>query len=105
MNRQDPGKFQDILYPVFKRNKVIKALLFGSLAQGKGTKRSDVDLLIVMDSDKRFFYRYEDFYEVYDMLKGNAVDMLIYTPEELDKISSRSFIKKILSEGKVIYEQ
>jgi predicted nucleotidyltransferase len=105
MNRQDPRKFQDILYPIFKRNKVIKALLFGSLAKGTGTKQSDVDLLIVMKSDKRFFSRYEDFNDVYDVLKGNAVDMLIYTPEELDKISGRSFIKKILSEGKVIYEQ
>ena len=104
MNLQDSSKLQDILFPVFKRNNVIKALLFGSLAKGTGTKRSDVDLLILIDSDKRFFSRYDDFNDVYDLLKGKSVDMLIYTPEELDKISSRSFIKKILSEGKVIYE-
>jgi len=105
MRQQDPIKIRDILYPVFKRNKVIKALLFGSLAKGTGTKRSDVDILILMDTDKRFFSRYDDFNDVHEILKGNAVDMLIYTPEELDKSSSRSFIKNILSEGKVIYEQ
>jgi hypothetical protein len=30
--------------------------------------------------------------------------MLIYAPEEVDRISNRSFIKNILSEGKIIYE-
>ena len=104
MNRQDPNILK-VLHPVFKRNKVIKALLFGSLARGTGTKRSDFDLLILMETDKRFFSRYDDFNDVYDLLKGNAVDMLIYTPEELDKISGRNFIKKILLEGKIIYEQ
>ena len=85
-------------------NKVIKALLFGSRATGRESKRSDVDLLIVMESNKRFFDRHEDFIELYDVLKGSAVDLLIYTPEELDRISNRAFIKKILDEGKVINE-
>jgi uncharacterized protein len=104
MNRQELNKFHEILSPVFKRNDVIKAILFGSLAKGTGSKRSDVDLLILMKSDKRFFDRYDAFNDVYDILKGSAIDMLIYTPDELEKISNRSFIKNILSEGKVIYE-
>lgn len=60
--------------------------------------------MIIMNSNKRFFDRYDDFYEVYDVVKGQSVDMLIYTPEEVERISGRNFIKKILSEGKTIYE-
>ncbi len=104
MNQKDLSRFHDVLYPVFKRNNVIKALMFGSMAGGTGSKRSDIDLLILVKSDKRFFDRYDDFSDVYEILKGSAVDMLIYTPEELEKISNRGFIKKILSGGKIIYE-
>ena len=104
MDQKDLSRFHDILNPVFKKNNVIKALMFGSMAGGTGSKRSDIDLLILVKSDKRFFDRYDDFDDVYEILKGSAVDMLIYTPEELEKISNRGFIKKILSEGKIIYE-
>ncbi len=105
MDTQDTKKLKDILTPLFKRNKVIKAILFGSTARGTETKHSDIDLLILMKTDKRFFPRYDDFIDVHELLKENAVDMLIYTPDELEQMSNRAFIKNILSEGKVIYEQ
>lgn len=97
--------FQVLLVPIFKRNNVLKAVVFGSTARETRSKKSDLDLMIVMNSDKRFFDRYDDFHDVYDVIKGQSVDMLIYTPEELDRISDRNFIQKILSEGKTIYEQ
>ena len=101
----DPLKdFQMLLSPIFKRNNVIKAVVFGSTARATRSKKSDLDLMIVVDSDKRFFDRYDDFDEVYDVIKGQSVDMLIYTPKELDRISGRNFIRQILSEGKTIYE-
>ena len=114
MKKQNPHKkqtadslkdFRTLLSPIFKRNDVIKAIIFGSTARQTRSKRSDLDLMIVMKSHKRFFDRYDDFYEVYEVIKGQSVDMLIYTPEELERISSRNFINKILSEGKTIYEQ
>ena len=97
--------FQALLAPIFKRNNVLKAVVFGSTARETRSKKSDLDLMIVMNSDKRFFDRYDDFLDVYDVIKGQSVDMLIYTPEELDRISDRNFIQKILCEGKTIYEQ
>jgi len=101
----DPSiDFQTLLEPIFKRNNVIKAIVFGSTARATRSKKSDLDLMIIMNSKKRFFDRYDDFYEVYDVVKGQSVDMLIYTPEEIERISGRNFIKKILSEGKTIYE-
>ena len=97
--------FKTLLTPIFKRNNVLKAVVFGSTARATRSKKSDLDLMIVMKSDKRFFDRYDDFHDIYDAIKGQSVDMLIYTPEELDRISGRNFIQKILSEGKTIYEQ
>jgi len=92
------------LKPIFKKNNVEKVIVFGSGARGTHTRRSDLDLLIVLKTDKRFFARYEDFEEIGYLLKGRNVDMLIYSPEELENISHRKFIKTILSEGRIVYE-
>lgn len=93
------------LKPIFKKNNVDKAILFGSGARGTQTRKSDLDLLIVLKTDKRFFDRYEDFEEIRDLLKGGGhVDMLIYSPEELERISHRKFIQTILAEGRIVYE-
>ena len=92
------------LKPLFKKKNVKKAIVFGSGARGTQSRRSDLDLLIVLATDKRFFERYDDFEEIPELLKGGSVDMLIYSPEELENISHRKFIKTILAEGKTIYE-
>jgi len=92
------------LKPLFKKNNVEKAIVFGSGARGTRTRKSDLDLLIVLRTDKRFFDRYGDFEEIPNLIKGSSVDMLIYSPEELENISHRKFIKTILAEGKIIYE-
>ena len=97
-------KIKESLTPIFKKCKVKKAFLFGSYAIGKETRKSDLDLMIIMDTNKRFFERYDQFDEIYSTFKGYAVDILIYTPEELEKISHRHFIKDILCKGKIIYE-
>ena len=92
------------LKPLFKQKNVEKAIVFGSGAKGTQTRKSDLDLLIVLDTDKRFFDRYGDFEEIPNLIRGSSVDMLIYSPEELENISHRKFIKTILAEGKIIYE-
>ena len=97
-------RLQASLAPIFRRNEVFKAVLFGSAVRDTETKKSDIDLMIVMETDKRFFDRYDAFDEISEIMRGTSVDLLIYTPQELENISHRSFIRKILSEGKTIYE-
>jgi hypothetical protein len=60
--------------------------------------------MIITETDKRFFERYEQFDRVHDIINDRAVDLLIYTADELSRISHRPFIKQILSEGETIYE-
>ena len=42
-------EIKELLYPVFKQNRVKSAILFGSYAKGNAWEKSDIDLLI--DSD------------------------------------------------------
>ena len=102
-----PDEFKRLqlsLTPIFKRNKVSQAVLFGSAASDTETKKSDIDLMIVIETDKRFFDRYDAFDDIFEIMRGISVDLLIYTPQELENIEHRPFIRKILSEGRIIYE-
>ena len=82
---------------------VQRAILFGSLARGDVTPFSDLDLIIVQDTDARFLDRLEPFYRELD-LRVDA-DILVYTPQELAELQTwNPFIKRALSEGEVIYE-
>jgi predicted nucleotidyltransferase len=93
------------LGPVFARHRVLRAIVFGSLARGEASRRSDLDLIVVQDTQKRFLDRYDDLLrEITQAVPGRDVDLLIYTPDELAAMVERRFIATALREGKVIYE-
>jgi predicted nucleotidyltransferase len=98
-------KIEQLLFPFFESHDIRKAIVFGSYARKTNTKRSDLDIILVMDTEKRFFERYDSILDIYGSLKGISADILIYTPEELERISHRPFIAKALQEGKVIFER
>ena len=91
------------LEPYFDERCVEKAIVFGSFARGTATRRSDIDVIIVMDTDKRFFERYDEFSDIGNCIEGLHIDILIYTPAEIESISDRHFIRGALKEGIVIY--
>jgi hypothetical protein len=65
-----------------------------------------VDLILVQRTTKRFLDRYEGLlYELNMALPEAAVEVLIYTPDELDRMRGRRFIDRALREGQVIYER
>ena len=93
------------LRPIFKRHDVLSVIVFGSVARGEASRRSDLDLIIVRHTEKRFLDRYDDlFSEIVRAVPGMDVDALIYTPQELGRISGKPLIRTALTEGKVIYE-
>lgn len=93
------------LQPVFKEHKIKKAILFGSLARNDASRHSDIDLILVKSTSLRFLDRYDEVLAAFSRtLPEWDVDLLIYTPAELDRISNRPFIKQALKEGKVLYE-
>lgn len=81
-----------------------RAIVFGSYARGTQTRKSDLDLVIVMDTQKRFLDRYDDVKDIHDLVPDVHVEMLIYTEDELRAIAHRPFIRQILREGVVVHE-
>jgi predicted nucleotidyltransferase len=98
-------RLRKLLLPVFQATKTKRVYLFGSLSKGTATRKSDIDLMIEADTQKRFFKRYADFEKIQRILSDRSVDMLIYTTDELSKISHRTFIKSILEKGVILYER
>ena len=80
---------------------VQKIILFGSTAWGTPGLTSDLDLLIIWDTPLDFLSRTT---ELYNYLQPCvAVDMLVYTPDEVERMVDRPFIRKILDDGMVLY--
>ena len=81
-------------------------ILFGSYAQGRHTKESDVDLLIVKDTAKSFHQRlFEVRRLVSPVLQGHPFDPIVVTPKELKQRLDRGdqFFQEILAKGKLVY--
>ena len=82
-----------------------KIIVFGSCARGEAGDDSDLDLLVIKDSDKPEVERIR---EVSRLLRPRpcALDILVKTPTEIEqRLAIRdSFISEIMREGKVVYE-
>lgn len=66
--------------------RVMAAYLFGSYAIGTQTPGSDVDLIIVADTDKSFVERAGDYFDLYDI--ACPIDILVYRPEEFERLTA-----------------
>lgn len=67
--------------------RVSQAWLFGSFLEDSFSRASDIDLILVVDTDKSFFNRLEDFPDLRDWLP--ALEPLVYTPAEFQKLTSQ----------------
>ncbi len=92
--------------PVLKAGGAKKAIVFGSYARGDADQYSDLDLIIVAETERKWFDRYEAFSGLYDVWR-KGFDLLIYTPREVaDMLAEhRAFVEIALEEGVVIYEE
>ncbi|MGD0153031.1 MAG: nucleotidyltransferase domain-containing protein [Thermacetogeniaceae bacterium] len=84
--------------------RIKKLILCGSVGRGEVTATSDLDLIAVQDTTFPFKQRLEDFYNT--VLPRLAVDVLIYTPQELTELATkREFIRRLIEEGRIVYEE
>jgi predicted nucleotidyltransferase len=80
-----------------------KVILFGSLARGQISLFSDIDLLVLFDEERP---SHELTRWVYQNIHAReAVDILAYGQKALEKVRKRPFFKRVLNEGKVLYER
>lgn len=81
-----------------------KIILFGSWARGERGPHSDIDLLIIQESDLSRPQRYAQVRRLFWGM-GVPMDILVYTPEEFARYQSvpGSFTHTVAREGKVLY--
>lgn len=85
------------------RPDVKKVTLFGSFARGNPRWRSDIDLVVIQETNARFLDRLGD---LLLYLQPNVeCDILAYTPEEWKELcGKRRFLQHIEKEGVVLYD-
>lgn len=81
-----------------------KIILFGSWARGERNLHSDIDLLIIQESNLPRPQRYAQVRRLFWGM-GIPMDILVYTPEEFARYQSvpGSFTHTVAREGRVLY--
>jgi predicted nucleotidyltransferase len=82
---------------------VERVILFGSYAAGQRDLFTDLDLLVVMSSEQDFVHRTAELYR--QMAAGVDLDLLVYTPEEFERLRQSGFVRQAVETGKVLYEK
>lgn len=98
--QKETEKIKDRLILFYKPEKII---LYGSTVTGKVRQGSDLDLVIIKETEKNFYDRIG---EVSGLVKHNLpIDFLVYTPSEFEKMAKENwFIKEeVIRRGQVIY--
>jgi predicted nucleotidyltransferase len=85
------------------RLNVKRISLFGSYTRGRSDLFTDLDVLVIMDTDKPFTERIT---EIYSLLALPVdADILCYTPQEFQRMKETPFLKKALADEVVLYEK
>ncbi|MEK9179937.1 MAG: nucleotidyltransferase domain-containing protein [Patescibacteria group bacterium] len=79
---------------------VEKVILFGSRARGNADESSDLDLIVVKNTDKPFVRRLVDapYFSIHS-------DIFVYTPKEFEQMQENEnpFVMNALEHGVVLY--
>jgi len=83
-----------------------RIILFGSAGRGEADEYSDIDLVVIKETKKRFIKRLA---EVVTYIRPSLcpVDIFVYTKGEFEEMKKNlnPFIEQVLKNGKVIYEK
>lgn len=66
------------------RGRVEEAYIFGSIARDDFDNLSDLDLILIAETDKKFVNRFKDFEDIFELAPD--LDLLVYTRGEFDAI-------------------
>jgi len=85
-----------------------KVVLFGSVARGDHRGCSDIDLLVVKETEDGLMSRIEQVLEICDRAAAPLpVEPLVYTPGELEGLleAGNPLVTRALRQGRVLHEQ
>jgi predicted nucleotidyltransferase len=81
-----------------------RIILFGSRARGEADELSDYDLMVIKRTDRSFVERLQDMVPYLVQLKHPA-DIVVYTPEEFDRMEDTGLGWTVRQEGVTLYER
>ena len=100
------NEIEKVAQRIGEQSRASAVVLFGSHARGQAGTDSDVDLLVIAESD---LPRHKRSRQLHLMFKPYpfAMDILVYTPQEVEteREFELSFIWRVLREGKRLYGQ
>jgi predicted nucleotidyltransferase len=93
-----------ILLDALKQYSPRQVILFGSAARGEADAQSDLDVIVIKNTQESFVERLEVMARICP--PGVHADILVYTPEEIRTMveEKNPFIIQALREGKLLYE-
>ena len=99
-------KINDIVARIASKFNPDKIILFGSYASGTPNNDSDIDLLVIKDTD---LPRHKRSFDIQKMLIGSMIpmDILVYTNNEFEKEKNEkySFLNSAIKTSKILYER
>lgn len=97
-----------------KKLEPYKVILFGSYAKGTATENSDLDVLVVLNSNERS-KNFDELIDrgkpvsaaVRDLRKIMPMDLIVYTLAEFEYLRKEKdcFVEEIIETGTVLYEK
>jgi len=101
----DKAKIKEVIDTIIAGYCPTKIILFGSYAKGTATESSDLDLLIIKETDEPKYRRSVAIRKLFSS-QPCAMDILVYTPKEYERLLTyKSLIPYIATkEGKILYE-
>jgi uncharacterized protein len=102
----EKGKIDQVIESIVQGYKPERIILFGSHAHDKANENSDLDLLIIKDTDERYFQRMKTIRSLFKVYPC-AMDIFVYTNEEFEHaFKYKSLLPFIaFNEGIVVYER
>ena len=82
---------------------ILKVILIGSYTTGKTDLFTDLDLIVVMDTELGFIERTADLYQYLHC--DVDMDLLVYTPQEFKKMKEQNFLRNALQNGQLVDEK
>lgn len=88
-----------------KRYNPEEIMIFGSYARGDADEQSDLGLVGIKQTEKRFLERLIEVAGFLDNDLGK-VDVFVYTRKEFEEMKNKGnpFIERVIKEGRVIYK-